>query len=197
MPDELTRRPRGGDLFPEMVPLRTMMDRLFESAFTTPFWREGRLGLTGDQGWLGMDVDEDDEAVYVRYQLPGIDPKDVNITVQDNLLTIDGETRRTTPEGRRSVSQGITYGRFQRQFTLGSAVDSERAEANYQDGVLEIRLPKTEAGKRRTIQVKSGGGAMSGASPQQSLPRSERSATAETGQTGQTGQTGEQTRRAA
>jgi HSP20 family protein len=148
---EPTRRPwRGGEFGREMVPLRAMMDRLFESAFAPPFWGEAREG-----GWLGLDVDEDDDAYYVQCRLPGINPNDVAISVQDNVLTISGETKRTVPEGRRPVVQETSYGRFQRQVALGMPVDSGRAEATYRDGILEIRLPKTEASKPRTIPIQT------------------------------------------
>jgi HSP20 family protein len=146
---DIRRRPWGGELAREIVPLRTMMDRLMENAFAPSFWGEGRTG-----GWFGADVDEDDNAYFVSCQLPGIDPKDVTISAQGNTLTISGETKRTTPEGRRAVSQETSYGRFERQFAFDTPVDAGKAEASYRDGVLEVTLPKAEAHKPRTIQIK-------------------------------------------
>src|SRR5688572_15881864 len=148
----MRRRPMASDLAREVVPLRTMMDHIFENAFMPSFFGEGR-GL-GTSAWFGADVDEDDNAYYVSCQLPGIDPKDVNISAQGNVLTISGETKRTTPEGRRAVSQETSYGRFERQFGFDTPVDANKAEASYRDGVLEITLPKAETHKPRAIQIK-------------------------------------------
>ena len=73
MPDEISRRRFGGAPFREVVPLRAMMDHLLESAFTPAFLGAGQAGASGVQGF-GMDVDEDDDNVYVSCHLPGIDP---------------------------------------------------------------------------------------------------------------------------
>ena len=147
--DITRRRPLAADLAREVVPLRTMMDRLFENAFMPSFIGDSRAG-----GWFGADVDEDDNAYYVSCQLPGIDPKDVNISAQGHVLTISGETERTAPEGRRSLSQETSYGRFERQFGFDTPVEADKAEASYRDGVLEIKLPKAETHKPRSIQIK-------------------------------------------
>jgi HSP20 family protein len=153
--DIIRRRPFGSEMTRDIVPLRTMMDRLFEHAFMPSFFEDGRfLGASGAGGWFGADVDEDDDAYHVSCQLPGIDPKDVNISAQGNVLTISGESKRTTPEGRRSVSQESRYGRFERQFGFDTPVDANKAEASYRDGILEITLPKAETHKPRAIQIK-------------------------------------------
>ena len=151
MPYEIRRR--GDDPFREMVPLRSVMDRLFESAFMPNYFGEGQLGA-GMRGF-GMDVEEDDDAVFVSCHLPGIDPNDVQIQVHDNVLSVSGETKRRSPEGRRAVRQESSYGRFERQVALASPVDADKATADYRDGILEIRLPKSEASKPRTIKIGS------------------------------------------
>ncbi|MGH2355972.1 MAG: Hsp20/alpha crystallin family protein [Chloroflexota bacterium] len=155
---ERTRYPIAADRGREMVPLRTMMDRLFESAFTPSFWNEFRTAGFG-AGGFGVDVYEDDNAFHVRCMLPGIDPNAVNVNVQGNVLTISGETRQTTPEGWRPVFQEIGAGQFQRQVTLATPVDAGKADANYQNGILEITLPKAEEHRPRSIQIKSAGAA--------------------------------------
>src|SRR5919199_6481253 len=155
MPDYITRRPyRGGSMFPEMVPLRAMMDRLVENALMPTTWGEGRMGEGGRVGGFGMDVEEDDNAYYIRCHLPGVSPDDVNIQFHDNVLTISGEVRRETPEGRRQVFRESSHGQFQRQVTLGAPVDAEHAEASYEHGVLEIKLPKSQAVRPRTIPIR-------------------------------------------
>ena len=153
---ELMRRPwAGSDLARDIVPLRTVMDRLLESAFTPSFWVAGQSGFAG----FGMDLYEDDNAYYIHCLLPGIDPNAVNVSVQDNVLTISGESKRNVPEGWRPLFQEIGYGQFQRQVTLTTPVDAGKAEATYHDGILTITLPKAEAAKPKTIKVHANGAA--------------------------------------
>ena len=151
---ELMRRPlsgvSGGDLMRDFVPLRTMMDRLFESAFTPTVWGNGVAG------GFGMDVYDGEDAYTIHCLLPGIDPSKVSVTVQDNVLTISGESQRTAPENARAVFQEIGYGQFQRQVTLGAPVDAGKAEADYHDGILTITLPKAESAKPKAIKIRNG-----------------------------------------
>jgi HSP20 family protein len=152
---DLMRRPWSGsdlarDLTREFVPLRTMMDRLLESAFAPSFWADGWTGS------FGMDVYETDEAYIVQCLLPGIDPNAVNVSVQDNVLTISGESKRPAPENARPVFQEIGYGQFQRQVTLSTPVEAGKAEAHYHNGILTITLPKAEEAKPKTIKVRAG-----------------------------------------
>ncbi len=148
---ELMRRPwTGSELAREFVPLRTMMDRLLETAFTPSFFFGGLDGVAG----TAVDVYETDEAYIVQCLLPGIDPEQVHVAVQDNVLTISGERRPVAPEGAQPIFQEIGTGRFERQLTLGVPVDASKAEATYEGGILSITLPKAEAVKAKTIKVK-------------------------------------------
>jgi HSP20 family protein len=139
----------------EFVPLRQMMDRLFESAFTPMF-----------AGWetraLAWDVYEDNDNFYVHCYLPGCDPNALDITVQDSVLTISGQTKRAVPEHWRPLVQELPYGEFRRQLTLSAPVDTNKASAEYTDGILRITLPKAEAAKARQIKVIHGGEAAQG-----------------------------------
>ena len=151
---DLMRRPWAGDAAREVVPLRTMMDRLLENAFTPSLFADGQRGAFGG---FGMDVYESDDAYTVHCLLPGIDPSAVNVSVRDNVLTIEGESKRTAPENARPVFQEIGYGKFQRQVSLGYPVEVSKAEATYHDGILTITLPKAEAAKPRQIKVHASG----------------------------------------
>ena len=152
---EMTRRPGPmSEYGREVVPLRAMMDRLFESAFTPLI-----AGGWGTPSGFGLDVYEDQEAFYVHCYLPGIDPNAVNLTIQDNVLAINGETKRNVPEGWRPLVQEIGYGPFERRLTLGMPVEAGQAEASYEDGILKIRLPKAEAARPRQIKVAHAGAA--------------------------------------
>jgi HSP20 family protein len=150
---EPMRRTLAGELAREMVPLRTMMDRLLETAFTPAFWSDFRR-VAGEWA-MDTDVYEDDDNFYIRCYLPGIDPNAVNISALGNVLTISGEVTRKTPEHWRPVFQEMTTGRFERRITLDTPVDAGKASATYRDGILEITLPKAEAHKPRTIKVQA------------------------------------------
>jgi HSP20 family protein len=156
---DLMRRPSlAGDLNRDFVPLRTMMDRLFENAFMPSYWGDTqRDGWSGGQ--FGMDVYESDDAYIVHSLLPGVNPESVNVSVQDNVLTISGESQRNAPENARPLFQEIGYGRFQRQVALGFPVEADRADASYHGGILTITLPKAEAAKPRQIKVHANGAA--------------------------------------
>lgn len=153
MANEITRHQSGRDREREMVPLRALMDRMMENAFMPlSSWQDARSGFSGG---ITLDVEEDENAYYVKSQLPGIKPEDVQINVHNGVLAISGETKREAKDGRRPVHQEIHYGRFERQVALPAEVDAEKAEADFTDGCLEITLPKSERSRPRTIQIKS------------------------------------------
>lgn len=143
------------DRYGDMVPLRSVMDRLFESAFA-PALLAGRG--EGGFGGFGIDVEEDDDAYYVSCQLPGVNPDDVELNVHENVISISGEMRREAREGRRQVMRESQHGRFERHVSLATPVDAQKTEATFKDGVLEITLPKTEASKPRKIEISTAGG---------------------------------------
>lgn len=104
-----------------------------------------------------LNVWDDEQALYVEADLPGIDATKLEITVTEgNQLTIQGE--RTAPEvkGASWVRQERPVGRFARVVGLPSLVDADRVEARYENGVLRLTLPKHEAAKPRKIEVKAG-----------------------------------------
>jgi len=109
------------------------------------------------QGWsmLGGDVFEDDKRVVVRLEVPGLDKKDLDIEVQGDVVVVSGEKRfeRESSEGRYRVLQ-CAYGSFRRSLSLPTAVQAEKAKANYKDGVLRIELPKVKSGKPKKLVVK-------------------------------------------
>jgi len=153
---EMVRRPGPmAEFGRDVVPLRTMMDRLFESAFT-PYLG---TGFNGGGTGFGWDVYEDNDAYHIHCYLPGVDPNALDITIQDNVLTISGETKRSVPESWRPVLQELAFGQFRRQLTVGTPIEASKAEANYQDGILKLTLPKAETAKPRQIKVGQGAAA--------------------------------------
>jgi len=109
------------------------------------------------QGWsmLGGDVFEDDKRVVVRLEVPGMDKKDLEIEVQGDVLVVRGEKRfeRESSEGRYRVLQ-CAYGNFRRIVPLPTPVLTDKARADYKNGVLRIELPKVTMDKPRKLTIK-------------------------------------------
>jgi HSP20 family protein len=133
-----------------MTVMRNWMDRFLD---------EGRFGSqAGGQGdgsyGLALDVSETEDSYIVRASIPGIDPEDLNITINNNVLTIQGETsEEEEEEDERYHVRERRFGVFVRSVVLPSPVDRENVEATYEDGVLTLRLPKSEENKPRRISV--------------------------------------------
>ncbi|HEX4125130.1 MAG TPA: Hsp20/alpha crystallin family protein [Tepidisphaeraceae bacterium] len=118
------------------------------------------LGGQGDAGMLapyGVDVREDADHIYVEAELPGFKKEDVNITLENNTLTISAEREEKEEQGNGGKGQMLLherrYRRFQRSFTLPPTVDEQSVNAKLQEGVLTVTLNKREETKPRKISV--------------------------------------------
>ena len=101
-----------------------------------------------------MDIVEAEKEYRLHLEVPGVDPKNVNITVQDGVLTVSGEkSAEKTEKGETWTRSERTYGSFSRSVTLPEGVDAEKVTAEGADGVLVVRIPKPEAKTPRKIQV--------------------------------------------
>lgn len=102
-----------------------------------------------------VDVVETKEEYKVKVDLPGLLKEDIDISLTDNILTIKGERKDLKEEGDSVTyyKKEISYGAFQRQISLANTVDSENIKASYIDGVLEVKVPKTEKAKSRKINI--------------------------------------------
>jgi HSP20 family protein len=125
------------------------MDRLFDQFF-------GGLPYRTDVGTFApaVDIMESPEGFVLKADLPGIDQKDVKVSVMGDVLTIRGERRQTATQkdGNLHRSERL-YGSFERSFTLGVSVRADQVKASYRDGVLEVRVPKAEEARMREIEV--------------------------------------------
>ncbi len=140
------------DPFRDLMTLQDRMNRMFD---------ESLRGRGGEDEWsLGgswapvVDIYEAEGDIVLKAELPGIDPKDVDIRVENNVLSLRGE-RRVDKEVKKESYHRVerTYGAFARSFTLPNLVDTEKIKADYKDGVLTLVLPKKEEAKPRQIQV--------------------------------------------
>ncbi len=136
---------------------RREMDRVFGDTFG-----RNALSINTHSGGLTprLDVAETDEAVTITVELPGVEEEDVELTLERGLLTIKGEKKietGTEESGRRVVER--TYGRFSRSLRLPSEIEQDRAEAQFDKGVLTVTLPKPAAAKadHRRIEIKTAG----------------------------------------
>ena len=135
----------------EAVSLRQAMDRLFEDSFVTP-WRT----LAGS-AWPAIDVHETPDAVVVTAALPGLKPEEVEITVTGQTLTLRGEFKADESVDRgQYLYQERRYGAFHRQIQLPVRIQSDRAEASFENGVLTLHIPKAEEVKPRQIPISVG-----------------------------------------
>jgi HSP20 family protein len=140
----------------EVDSLQSEVNRLFDTFFG------GRPGNGGARRWVpAMDLAEADDHLVLRADLPGLDQDDVNIEVKDGVLTVSGERKaehEERTEGYYRVERA--FGGFSRSLTLPENVDPDAITANFDKGVLEVRIPKPEATKPRKIEI--GGESVSG-----------------------------------
>ncbi len=137
------------DPFDDLASLRESMDKLFEEFFS---WRPSRGAPVAWQP--AVEAFETDHDVVVRAELPGIDPDQVEITVTEGALTIKGEAKgEQESKGRNYYRRELRYGAFVRSLTLPSGVQGDQAKAAYKNGILEIRVPKSEHVKSKTVKV--------------------------------------------
>jgi HSP20 family protein len=141
------------DPFRELDSLQGDMNRLFDRFF------EGRQGNGGRSGrWSpAMDLAETDDSLILRADLPGMSEDDVNIEVRDGVLTVSGERKaehEEKGEGYHRVERA--FGSFSRSLTLPKGADPDRVEAKFDNGVLEVRVPKPEETQPTRIQIGKG-----------------------------------------
>lgn len=105
-----------------------------------------------------VDISEDDDKIFVDVEAPGMNKEDISISLQDNILTIKGEKRNETEEkkGKNYYRSERCYGAFQRSFTLPAEIDREKAEAKFENGILQISIAKSQPKKisERNIKIK-------------------------------------------
>jgi HSP20 family protein len=141
------------DPFGELTGMRQALDRFFGDE--PWFWRTGTPRPA--TAAFPLDLYETKDDVVVDAALPGVKPEDIDISVTGQLVTIKGEAKEEHEEKAQNFYRHErSHGSFVRQVTLPSEVDSAKADARFEDGVLRLRLPKSDAMKPKTIRVRSG-----------------------------------------
>lgn len=147
------------ELFRGFTTLQDQINRLFNEGFE-------RLGEESSlSAWApAVDIYETEQELVVKADLPDIDPKDLDIRVENNILTIRGERKfekKVSEENYLRVER--SYGSFARSFTLANTVNSDAIKAEYHNGVLTLSIPKREEAKPKQIKVNVGTPAMAAA----------------------------------
>lgn len=143
----VSNRDVAGDFFSEIDQFFNGFDREIKSRF----YDERSFSPA-------CEVAETDEHYLMSVDLPGMKKEDIKIEVKDNILTISGERKKETTSDSKSKIQRYerTYGFFKRSFSLPASLNSEAVEARYENGVLELYLPKSQAARSRQIEIQSG-----------------------------------------
>ena len=141
----------------ELHTMQNEMNRLFNTFFDSPTPSNG--GNAGVRRWIpAMDVVETEDHFVLRADLPGLSESDVNIELEDNVLTVAGERKaehEQRSEGYYRVERA--FGSFSRSLTLPEGVNADAIQASFDNGVLEVRIPKPEQHKPRKVQISLGG----------------------------------------
>ena len=140
------------DPFQDVLSLREAMNQLMEESFVRP-----AAGQNGKNFVPALDLSETAEGYLVEAALPGVKPEDVEVTVENNVLTIRGETRQEVDEQKRNFHRiERRFGSFQRTVGLPTTVKADAIQASLTNGVLRLEIPKAEEVKPRKISVNVG-----------------------------------------
>lgn len=137
--------------FGELSSFRGEMDKLWDRFLgERPFFKEF------SEGWTpSVDISETDDNLLVKAELPGLEAKDVNVSISGELLTIKGEKKKEKEEKDERHHYVERYsGSFQRSFRLPVNIQSDKVEASFKKGVLTVTLPKSEEAKKKAIEIK-------------------------------------------
>lgn len=139
------------DPFRDLVTLREKMNRLFEDAVTSRGEQKDLVAIS----WApAVDIYEDENQLVLTAEVPGIDEKDIEIKLEDNTLSIHGERKmekETKEENYHRIERA--YGSFYRSFTLPNYIDQEKIQAEHENGVLKITMPKRPELKPRKVKI--------------------------------------------
>jgi len=131
------------------------IDDLFKGVFLRPMRLEGQEATQGQGVRIKMDVKEDEKAFTVHAEVPGVKKEDIHVSIDGNQVSITAEVKREKEEkqGEKVLRSERYYGKVYRSFSLAQDVDQENATARYDNGVLELTLPKKAASAQRRLTI--------------------------------------------
>ncbi|OZI31873.1 hypothetical protein CAL29_28865 [Bordetella genomosp. 10] len=130
--------------------LHREMNRLFDDVFR--IYDAGSPAGRAFAGWPNIEVADEEKAVRVTAELPGMEEKDVEVILEDGTLTLRGEKRNESANASRQFSERF-YGRFERAISLGYEIDEDQVKASFKNGVLTVTLPKSERAQTRARRI--------------------------------------------
>lgn len=135
----------------DFAAMRNVMDRIFDQPLNRLSFRGGEdLGNSS----LSLDVVENGDTYVIKAAVPGVDPKDVEISVDEDVLTIRGEFNKQEETGDETyLRREIRSGSFVRQLRLPPTVDPEKAQASFENGLLKLSIPKKPEARARSIKI--------------------------------------------
>ena len=135
--------------FRDLTRMDEMMNRLRRSHLRYVPGEDGKWAVP-------LDVVEEDDKIIVRATLPGVKPEDIDVTLENDVLTISAETKVETEEHKESyLVRERRAGKFHRTLRLPDTVDSEKVDTKYENGIVEITFPKAEEKKSRRLSIKA------------------------------------------
>lgn len=140
------------DPFKELEEVSTRLNRFFEKA---PARSELSTEMVSMADWVpSVDISETDSAYMVKGEIPGVKKEDVRVTVQNGMLTIQGERKQEKEEkGKRWHRVECSYGSFVRSFRVPDDADESKIKADFKDGLINVTIPKSEKAKTKAINV--------------------------------------------
>lgn len=138
--------------------LHREVNRLFDDAFRgfdlpSTFGRLPSVSV----GWPNVEIADSDKELRVTAELPGLEEKDIEVLLEDGILTLRGEKKSETEDKERQFSERF-YGRFERRVGVGSDIEQDRVKAGFKNGVLTVTLPKSEGAQRKAMRIAINGG---------------------------------------
>lgn len=137
-----------------LLSLHREMNRLFDDVFRGFDARLpalGRLSSSG-AGWPSVEIADSDNAIHITAEMPGLDDKDIELSLEDGVLTLKGEKRSETEDKDKRFSERF-YGRFERRIPLGAEIEEDSVRADFKNGVLTVTLPKTERAQTKAKRI--------------------------------------------
>ena len=136
----------------EMATMRDRFNRFFDSSLYPASRDEETLGLSA---WNpSVDIYENDDNIVIKAEIPGVDKDNIHVDLKGRVLTLKGERKNETEVNEdRFYRRELSYGRFERAFTLPAEVDPAKVKADFKDGVLKVEVPKPEEQKPRQITI--------------------------------------------
>jgi HSP20 family protein len=145
------------DPFRELEDMSNRLNRVFSRPSLPGTNGNGKEAMTVADWVPSVDVSETEGEYQIKAEIPDVKKEDVKVTVEDGVLTIQGERKHEKEEkGKKYHRVERSYGSFIRSFTLPDLVDEEKVKAEFKDGVLNLQLPKSEKAKPKAIEVTVG-----------------------------------------